>query len=525
MFLVLSFKVGVVYGIFPCADDVVGCVENFTKKSETQAQVIKSHENWMDFTQTEAYLNLNKQTNFDYHQAFNAWLTRQFNPLQVSQSFFLKNAKALYKTTTETEADLKPYVQILAALSTNKKDFEEGNQPRAKHMEKSFDRAKCWMIIEDLLFMERQFKDWFVFYHAYKGEDAEVAKHISEPLVSLAVAYDFYKTIYSWLYLKPAINNIILRFGDDRFQTHETFENFLNEKMFFSTGGALKSGQPDKNKTFKECAISVGISTLSGSFYQAAECVFTDFFIENSMPLPGTKRRIKSFLDKFKIQEVDQIVMNLIENYNDNFPKNSGNHLLQIFVNPDIVNSIAYPCIHFGIPINDDVFTPASNSSMGEVIKQFRLNAKNYKLPATLDADDFTEFDSEKSYDLLQARLYLPPKIFVDEGKVKIFRYYSKKTRNEVEANLATYYSGLDRICKNFIKQFIDTQLAVNAPEINDEFVKNLPLYELIEKIKTNHNEFGMLKIRSKVYAARVKIFDTKNKISDIKKDLERLKS
>ena len=238
---------------------------------------------------------------------------------------------------------------------------------------------------------EREMKDWFVLYHSTYG--------------SLAFLYDVFTEFRNVLRLEGSLDEKVrmhsLRALDGFFKNIANVEQFVNK---VSPDG-LTVRNLDQNNNYRDGGLSTNIF-LFGYPAREDEATFHYFSQNMSDTPPIAERLLANLLTEFRIFDT-QKYFNLLEKYfgenvgqEEDTRKKADNNLLQIFINPAVIDDIVYISKDFGVGMYKSFEEQNKHLSPSKFLKEIRENPKK--------ADDKLK-DIGLSLNTIQARLFMKP--------------------------------------------------------------------------------------------------------------------
>ncbi|MGV8948610.1 MAG: SidE phosphodiesterase domain-containing protein [Candidatus Paracaedibacter sp.] len=337
--------------------------------------------------------------------------------------------------------------------------------------------------IEKTLFQmvakENRLYPWFVFYHAVPADIYQV--------------YQMCTQFLSLLTGKNLKNNLILRSLNDPFSIIQNIEDFYQKATEEHSKGGMQT--IDKTPIFRKQGMSVnmtlfgGLQEAIGSSQLKAEysihrwmAAYSDInnpniaqeFIAQFLSHFGIpKDRAKRYQDLYKEYFTPSKTVNWknpddIKNIMQETDKRTYGVMLQLFINPEIINQVAY----------------LAQAGGGKLILPSEETPQTILMKIRLKSEDSSMFQG------IQTRLFLKPKYFHNPKYVKIFPYFSKN----LEKPEKEYHEKL----KKLVTEDLAFLLSSNAP-ISKEDGKQ-PLLELHDRVTGN--------IREQTDVADQKIFD-----------------
>ena len=236
---------------------------------------------------------------------------------------------------------------------------------------------------------------------------------------------------------------------------HSRFLDLLSNKVSeFATIDDFLATQPEPHKLPKTIAyddhlpemfmhlLSVNYA-LFGNSGNSNENTWYYFKNAKSVHPPKLKLLLTEF---FKPLNADEQTINEIlqihSTYLQDFKKASGENLgilLQIFIDPAVLDSISYLCVAGGIPLRDtkqliDKTTSEENKKLLQELQPLLFDEKLKRLSVSKFlqlAHSSMKDKLQPLLNILQARLYLKYSIFFDPEKVKIIVYQTPSVNPE----------------------------------------------------------------------------------------------
>jgi hypothetical protein len=279
---------------------------------------------------------------------------------------------------------------------------------------------------------EREMKDWIVFYHSQYHRasfNSDVFDEFRKVLLFFNVKFEDFH------FFRPFV---------------EPFAEFANagefaEKQIKNVGSFANIH--DYADSFTKYAISANIF-LFGNHNNLKE--FTvHYFANNYTARPEVDLKLIMVLNDFCKKYGAQVKQyNYL--YDNFFPKE--NDLMQIFVCPDHVNEITYLSDAFGRVTKefDASAYPENEYTYKKHLEKY-IPLKFITTVRNAAHDQYHEESKMHTLALIQARLYLKPRIITDSTKVKFMKYrktqppqkYWKLLRNEVVKDVLKYLNNL----------------------------------------------------------------------------------
>ena len=373
---------------------------------------------------------------------------------------------------------------------------------------KQLEIDKIYHVIEPLLQREIDTRNTHsVFYHGHSNE--------------MSLYMDILKEFFGINNLKDSDNTHPLRLKNaNSVKNVETFlDNFTKEYEKAQKQKGKKPYNPKRNSGFtsapdlsdyaRKHTICVNPS-LFGNIETSFECTFYYFLNSFNIGNPN-EALIKNLLVSTGLASDDPTELQTqLDTYKNLFTqklKASGGGLMQILVRKDKVDQVGYASWAKGVPFYTDKKTGkfATRNHNKRAISILANETSRYKRPKLSSVLDlykknsfrfakkysFNNKSSFYSYDRLQARLIINPKVFSDSKKVQIFRtfradidqaelsQYNANIKTQIEADLITAVSK-----KKLTPQYFDYKFAFGSL-VNYVFGKSqVKLSHVMELVK-----------------------------------------
>jgi hypothetical protein len=298
---------------------------------------------------------------------------------------------------------------------------------------------KCVLI--NAMKKERDMQNWFVFYHTLPGK--------------LAFLYDIFTEFRNVLRLKGSINMHSLRAFDRFFKGLENIDQFISDEMQKQGHSTFKSIN-NYSGTFQEKGLSTNVF-LFGNPNEVTSSSFNMFHDNKTIKPPNYEALLRVLLSELGLTDTAKYVelfnryfgkTEKIKNNSENNEETGENHLLQIFIHPDVVDDMVYLAGSLGVGLYDKWDEQKKMISPKKFLSLLRQNP--------LQAQNFLEdLKNEKgTLQRLQARVFMKPEWMTDEKKVQIVRY----TKNPLSEK---YKKELKEMVRSDIEQWVDKKYAV----------------------------------------------------------------
>ncbi|RZI45959.1 NUDIX hydrolase [Candidatus Finniella inopinata] len=296
--------------------------------------------------------------------------------------------------------DQKNIYLFLKDVSTISKGYCEEFNPASGTCAPGTISYKCMLL--EAVAEERNMKNWFVFYHTLPGKMAfiyDIATEFRNALRVMGSSNDARVNMHSLRVLDTFFKDLanVDAFIEDQMKKQNT-ENFREIDNYESN--------------FQENGLSVNIY-LFGSKDCNYESTFGMLHSNYTITPPDYTKFLSHLISQFSLTNTDKY-FELFKRY---FGETDTNQLLQIFVNPDVVNNMVYLSALFGRGLYE---TPLEQKqklaprAFLETLRQDPIKAANalISIPSSL------------GFQTLQARIFSKPDMMADSGKVQIKRYF-----------------------------------------------------------------------------------------------------
>ncbi|RZI45913.1 NUDIX domain-containing protein [Candidatus Finniella inopinata] len=254
---------------------------------------------------------------------------------------------------------------------------------------------KCMLL--EAMAQERKMKNWFVFYHTMEDKMAFIYDMITELRKILKVDDTSSDTNSSISYLR-AFNTF--------FKGVPNVEAFIADQLQKQQKDFQSLNNYDAN--YAESGLSTNIY-LFGNPNEGSSSTFNLVHENTSLSPPKYQELLLHVLIQFGIMDTKKY-FDLFETY---FGNNTQGQLLQIFINPEIVDDVVYLAATMGKGLYPSFAEQKEKLSPRTFLTELRNNINAaQRLPSTI------------TLDTLQARIFLKPEIMKNPDKVKIVRYF-----------------------------------------------------------------------------------------------------
>lgn len=279
---------------------------------------------------------------------------------------------------------------------------------------------------------ERKMKDWFVLYHSLPGQ--------------LAFLYDVLTEFRNVLRLQGSNSIHSLRAFDKFFKGLQNVEEFVEASIAEQKESSFKYIDNYKGH-FQERGLSTNIS-LFGNPNTLGSSTFNYFHENYTSTPPNFTNLLNLLLTYFGISNT-QKYLDLFNSYFTQSLQDKAlgatkqpNHLLQIFVNPSVVNQVVYLSESSGKGLYETFAAQKEKFLPSKFLEKLRENCQ----------DAGKELESARTnLDTIQARLFMKPEIMSDANKV-IIKRYSQQPIN----------SGYDKALREMVKEDLQKWLQSN---------------------------------------------------------------
>ena len=249
---------------------------------------------------------------------------------------------------------------------------------------------------------ERNMKDWFVFYHTLQGKMAfiyDIATEFRNALRVMRSSGDARENLHS------------LRALDTFFKDLADVDAFIDDQMKKQNTEDF-TAMDNYKSNFQENGLSANIY-LFGNPRLPGSSTFDLLYRDSTVVPPDYSKFLSHLISKFGLTNTDKY-FELFKRY---FGETDTNQLLQIFINPDVVDDIVYLSGTNGVGLYESPLEQKQKLAPKVFLGTFRQDWKQsiHALIAT---------KSKVNLQSLQARIFLKPEIMADSGKVKIKRYF-----------------------------------------------------------------------------------------------------
>ncbi len=316
---------------------------------------------------------------------------------------------------------------------------------------------------------ERTYDGWYVFYHATLDE--------------IGLFYDVISEYRARLAMRHSDDVAVLRALDDKFKDIPDVAEFM--AMFEDKTGIISDHSTKNGTKYSELGLSVN-PFLFGNYDNSGECSYRYWLDNRSIFPPNIMSAFHSFTQKIGLTIKWSDFKNLARPY-----RLENSRMLQIFINPKIIDHVGYASIDFGQKLTFKAGDHNSNSI------KLLLDLLRRKKDPLLDANGNTIFLHN-----IQARLFLKPKFFHDPNMVRIIQYqsnpispslaleYKAKLRDLVDADLDQWlksniqsFSGVRKVNKlqHVYRSFEAAQHGQNRKLRNQDDSLYLDIYNLLD--------------------------------------------
>jgi hypothetical protein len=131
---------------------------------------------------------------------------------------------------------------------------------------------------------------------------------------------------------------------------------------------------------------------------------------------------------------------------------------------------------------------------------------KNYNI----DRDHF-------AYDLLQARILIRPDFFIDESKIKTFRYFWP---NSIMVNEKAYRAKIRELISEKVKQWVTKYLA-NDPSVKiPAYAQDMPLFKELKIFKqtaTSPLSGKLVRLKDALFSLKLRLETLRSRLTTLK--------
>ena len=283
---------------------------------------------------------------------------------------------------------------------------------------------KCTLL--KVMEKEREMKNWFVFYHTLPGK--------------LGFIYDIATEFRNILRLKGSDSMHSLRPLDKFFKGLADVDAFIEDELKKQNKTDFREIS-DYQGTFQEKGLSVNF-TLFGNKDASFSSSFDMFHQNRTVSPPNYEGLLVALLSEFGILDT-QKYFNLFDRYfgentrsgkGDALTETGDNHLLQIFIHPNVADKMVYLAGVLGVGLYKTLKEQKKELLPSMFLKQMREN----RVAAHDPLQVFGLSNNEKGGGLhrLQARIFMKPELMTDDSKVKIIRYTKSEVQKKYMAEL-----------------------------------------------------------------------------------------
>ncbi|PIZ32537.1 MAG: hypothetical protein COY39_05290, partial [Alphaproteobacteria bacterium CG_4_10_14_0_8_um_filter_37_21] len=300
---------------------------------------------------------------------------------------------------------------------------------------------KCTLL--KVMEKEREMQNWFVFYHTLPGK--------------LGFIYDIATEFRNILRLKGSDSMHSLRSLEKFFKGLADVDAFIEDELKRQNKTDF-TAMNNYEGTFQEKGLSVNM-TLFGNKEVDTSSSFHMFHANKTISPPNYERFLAALLSEFGILDT-QKYFDLFDRYFGKVQKGDDavvdgkilntetgdNHLLQIFIHPNVADSMVYLAGSLGKGLYQTLAEQKQKLLPSAFLKQMRENP--VAAHDSLKMSDVSDNEKGGGLHRLQARIFMKPELMTDDSKVKIIRY----TKSEVQKK---YMAELKEMVREDLKAWI----------------------------------------------------------------------
>ncbi|MCX7343272.1 MAG: hypothetical protein NT128_03905 [Proteobacteria bacterium] len=358
-------------------------------------------------------------------------LTSQKLPKQTATDAYLKwsleqQARQSYVTNNDLQ-NVYLFLQHVSTTPNSKSYFQEFSPTAAV--------TNYRKVILSAMQKEREMPDWFVFYHTLQDK--------------MAFIYDIITAIKCYLQLKSPSNDsefsiYYLRAFDASFKGLRNVEAFVADQVKKQNKDFSKLDNYEGD--FNEKGISTNIN-LFGNPNTDTSSTFDLLHEDSSVRAPVYENLLRNILFQFGLTNTKKY-FDLFERY---FGTDSQNQLLQIFINPAVVDDIVYLSGTMGKGLYQNFAEQKADLNPNKFLTKLRENPE--------EANHILE-PLRSDLNSIQARIFLRPSIMLDPHKVQIRRHFKKIPKSG-------YLKALRDMVKNDLTQWLQQHNPLSPALLN----------------------------------------------------------